>query len=82
MIQANKATVSTRGWLTANEPVFSATAILRTKVAEIEMNSGAVFDVDNAQIFTESNLGVELEKICLFILAEYEMAQATARGGE
>jgi hypothetical protein len=86
-IQTSRATVSKRGWSLGDKRVFSATAILGTKVAEVKMNSsngmpGPVFDVDNAKTFTESNLATELRQICLFILAEYDAAQESARAGE
>jgi hypothetical protein len=85
-IQANKATVSKRRW-PVDKPVLTATAILGTKVVDVEMNSqngvpGIVFDVDAEQTFTDANVAPELRTICLCILAELDAAQDAVRAGE
>jgi hypothetical protein len=79
VIEANKASVSRRRLL-GDIPLFTATAILGTKVADIKMNSqsgvpGPIFDLDHDETFTESNVASELKPLCLFILADWDLAQ-------
>jgi hypothetical protein len=61
-------------------PLFTATAILGTKVVDVKMNSqngvpGPIFDLDHDETFTESNVAAELKPICLFILADWDHVQ-------
>jgi hypothetical protein len=79
VIEANKASVSRRRLL-GDMPLFTATAILGTKVVDIKMNFqngvlGRIFDLDHDETFTESNVASELKPLCLFILADWNLAQ-------
>jgi hypothetical protein len=79
VIEANKASVSRRRLL-GDMPLFTATAILGTKVVDVKINSqngvpGPIFDLDHAETFTESNVASELKPLCLFILADWDRAQ-------
>lgn len=73
VIEANKATASLGG-----KRVAVVTAILGTEFAEVQMDFGGPsvlgMRVNALQTFTDSNLAVELKKMCLFILAEWEIA--------
>lgn len=43
---------------------------------------GPILDLDAEQTFTESNLMSELKQICLFVLAEWELAQNAVDDGQ
>ena len=80
VIQANRATVSTRRWLLPDKPLFTATAFLGTKAVDVKMNSingvpGLIFDMDCKETLTESNVAFQVEVICLFVLANWDAAQ-------
>lgn len=86
-IEDNKAIVSKRRWGLRDKPTFTAKAILGTKAVEVTMNSqngvpGPILDLDAEQTFTESNLMSELKQICLFVLAEWELAQNAVDDGQ
>jgi hypothetical protein len=77
VIEGNKATAYRRGKLFGK--VLTATATLGTKAVEIALWTGTrveQFDVDHTEKFTESNLADELKDVCLFTLAQRDMAQA------
>ncbi len=75
VIEGNKATVSKRGWF--EKTLFTATAFLGTKAVDVLVSQGGcetALELDNQEIFTESNLEAELKVICLFVAADYEAA--------
>jgi hypothetical protein len=83
VIEGNVATVSKRSKLFGK--VLTATATLGTKAAELKLWTGievAQLDADHTEKFTESNLAGELKKFCLFIIADWEMAQAQVAAGK
>jgi hypothetical protein len=60
-------------------------AILGTKAVEVTMNSqnavlGPMFDLYAEETFTEANLTVALKQICLFVLADWKLAQTVHDG--
>ncbi len=81
VIEGSKGMASERRWVLGDKPTLTATAILGTKAVEVKMNSpkngvpGFLADVYAEQTFTESNLASELRKMCLFLLADWELAQ-------
>jgi hypothetical protein len=86
VFEGNKATASERRRVLGDKPVLTARAILGTKAVEVEMNPqngvpGFVDDVYAEQDFTELNLTSELRKMCLFLLAQWELAQTTVKAG-
>lgn len=87
VIEGSKGMASERRWVLRDRPVLTARAILGTKAVEVEVNpensaASLALDVNVDETFTESNLESELRKICLFVLAEWELAQTTVRAGE
>jgi hypothetical protein len=83
VIEGNVATASKRSKLFGK--VLTATATLGTKAAELKLWTGievAQLDADHTEKFTESNLAGELKKFCLFIIADWEMAQAQVAAGK
>jgi len=86
VIEGSKGTAYDRRWVVRDRPVFTARAIVGTKAVKVEMSpqhSGAILalDVDAAQTFTELNVESELRETCLFVLADWELAQTTVKAG-
>lgn len=87
VIAANKGTVSQRRGLLSSRRLLTATAIVGTKAVEVKMESrngapGPIFDVEAEQIFTESNLESELRMMCIFLVADWDVAQTDGQRGE
>jgi hypothetical protein len=79
VVEGNKATATRRGQLFGK--VLTATATLGTKAVELKLWNGievTQLDTDHTEKFTESNLADELKDVCLFTLAQWEMAQAAS----
>jgi hypothetical protein len=82
VVEGNKAAAARRGQLFGK--LLTATATLGTKAVELKLWTGievAQFDADHTEKFTESNLAGELKNVCLFTLAQWEMAQAQVAAG-
>jgi hypothetical protein len=81
-IEGNMATVTKRGQSFGK--LLTATATLGTKAVELKLWTGievAQFDAAHTEKFTEPNLAGELKNVCLFTLAQWEMAQAQVGAG-
>ena len=87
-IKQNKAAVWERRRLRRDRRVLTANAILGTKAVEVSFFGGKssvaelVFDVDSQQLLTELNVTSELRHICLFAVADWELALITVTGEE
>jgi hypothetical protein len=79
VIEGNVATVTKRGLFGFR--LLRATAVLGTKAVEVKVQDGSQHEVDHDATFTESNLADELKVVCLFTLAQWEMAQAQVAAG-
>ena len=79
VIDGNKATVSL-----GNKPLFRVKAILGTKAAELTLQccgtSDLELDVEHVEALTDANLASELNRVCLFILAQRELAEEDGCG--
>jgi hypothetical protein len=80
VIDGNRATVSSRRWLSGDKPLFTATAFLGTKAMDIKMNSqsgrpGRIIEWDVDETLTESNVASELEIACMVMLGEWGAAR-------
>jgi len=75
VVEGNNATATKRG-LFGGKPLFTATPILGTKAVKLKLTDGSQVDAHHDQNFSESNLADELKTVCLFTLAQWEMAQA------
>jgi hypothetical protein len=83
VVEGDKATATRRGQLFGK--LLTATATLGTKAVELKLWTGievAQLDADHTEKFTDSNLAGELKKFCLFIIADWEMAQAQVAAGK